>query len=203
MASCLVADCNARVISKGYCDRHYRRWRKHGDPLVVTDRAGKPLIASGDRFGRLVVEVPYTRSSSRGRVHICRCDCGAIREVTTESLRSGNTRSCGCLQREVARAWQTRHGHARRGDNPETRTYVSWQNMRQRCRNPSHPRWTDWGGRGITVCDRWNSFENFLADMGERPEGTTLDRINGDGNYEPSNCRWADITTQNRNRTYR
>lgn len=92
----------------------------------------------------------------------------------------------------------TRHGHTRSGK--ESRVYSSWHSMGQRCRNPRATGYADYGGRGITICLRWQVFENFLADMGERPIGTSLDRIDNDGNYEPSNCRWATRTQQTFNR---
>jgi hypothetical protein len=92
------------------------------------------------------------------------------------------------------------HGHARKGK--QTGTYLSWKEMKKRCANPNQKYWKNYGGRGIRVCDRWlNSFENFLADMGERPEGTSIDRYpNNDGNYEPGNCRWATRKQQRANR---
>lgn len=90
-----------------------------------------------------------------------------------------------------------RHGHSPAGKSSPT--YLSWANMLQRCNNPRHPRYADYGGRGITVCDRWVKFDNFLRDMGVRPNGMTLDRERNEGNYEPSNCRWATMLMQRRN----
>ncbi len=91
-----------------------------------------------------------------------------------------------------------KHGHRPKYSKPSP-TYISWRNMRQRCQNPNHPDYEDYGGRGIKVCKRWKDFVNFLTDMGERPEGLTLDRINNDGNYEPDNCRWATLKQQAQN----
>ncbi len=96
---------------------------------------------------------------------------------------------------------KTVHGHARkRGERQGTRTYHTWAGMIQRCTNTKDRNWKDYGGRGITVCDQWFDFSSFLADMGERPEGTSIDRIDNDGNYEPSNCRWATPSVQMQNR---
>lgn len=130
---------------------------------------------------------------------LCRCACGTEREVRIQSLKSGGSRSCGC---DVpARMSALLKGRARTHGRAASDTYRSWQAMKSRCGNPKHRAFKDYGARGIVVCERWaDSFENFLADMGERPPGATLDRKDGDGNYEPGNCRWASRKEQQRNR---
>lgn len=118
-----------------------------------------------------------------------------------DALTTGHAKSCGCLHKEIVAALNFKHGHARRGRNPSP-TYASWMSMINRCENPEEWNFKYWGGKSIQICDHWHSFANFLADMGERPKGTTIDRYpNRDGNYEPGNCRWATSREQWENRT--
>ena len=148
---------------------------------------------SGQKFGRLTV-VEFSHTGKWGKaVWACVCDCGNEKLIYGEDLKSKNTSSCGCLHREATGNRSRTHG--RTGSS----VYNRWKEMIGRCFNPKHPRYADYGGRGITVCVRWWNFENFLEDMGEPPEGLVLDRVNNDGNYELSNCRWATYETSNNN----
>lgn len=147
----------------------------------------------GQRFGRLVVlELHGQGHNARW---LCKCDCGKIAGLIGAKLRSGRVKSCGCAQHNG------KHGHARK--NCESPTYISWTRMLSRCHDPNLDNYKHYGGRGITVCERWLSFENFLADMGERPANRSIDRINNDGNYEPGNCRWATSAEQHSNKRQR
>lgn len=127
------------------------------------------------------------------------CKCGVRFESFVDNVSRRHTKSCGCDQVIARSASYPTHGHFI-GDKP-TRTYKSWQAMIARCTNPKHPAFLQYGGRGIIICEQWrNSFEQFLADVGERPDGKTLDRIETNGNYEPGNVQWATRTDQNRNK---
>jgi len=146
----------------------------------------KKLDVTGIRSGMLVAHAFHSINSRGYAMWSCSCDCGNEHIAPACSLKRGNIKSCGCVHKRG----NPTHGLC------ETPTWVSWSSMRQRCKR--HPRYA---GKGIDVCERWQKFENFLSDMGERPKGFTLDRIDGSKGYSPDNCRWASASEQNTNRT--
>lgn len=172
-------------------------------PHVKTEVRRSPAFKdiSGLRFGGVVVQRYAGKSASRKSMWHVVCDCGFEFITTGNNLTTGTTQGCGCGNRRAAseRAAKRnfKHGHAKGVTSPE---YKSWAAMLSRCKYSCVKGYENYGGRGIKVCDRWADFKNFLADMGPRPKGHSLDRIDVNGNYEPGNCRWATARDQGLNK---
>jgi len=143
---------------------------------------------TNQRFGRLVGQWPAGRQG-RHIIWLCLCDCGTLTLIRSGSLQTGHTRSCGCAQRDSARKLLLKHGHTS-NLHPAPPEYRSWNSMIGRCFRACTRGYTHYGGAGITVCERWRSFELFFADLRHRPPGMTLGRVKDMGNYEPGNARW-------------
>lgn len=157
------------------------------------------VLAPGTVFGdwTVIKKVARTNTSYAHTMYACRCICGAVKAINSANLRRGLTKSCGCGMPKRLSDDRKRHGHKTRSG--PTRTYCTWNSMMARCYYSDSPGYDYYGGRGIKVCKKWHLFDNFLADMGERPLNTSIDRINGERGYSKANCRWATRTMQARN----
>lgn len=155
----------------------------------------------GQKFGNLVVIERVGKNKQGNYKWSCKCNCGKETIAFGNNLKSGHTRSCGCFNKEMVtlrNIKNIKHGHARK--SKESKIYIAWQQIIQRCINPNHKRYKDYGARGITVCKQWMKFENFLKDMGEAPIGYQIDRINNNKGYYKENCHWTNSKTNNRNK---
>ncbi len=154
----------------------------------------KNNIKIGQNFGRwTVIEFGYI-ANRKNHYWLCKCECGNIKNVFDGSLKFGRSKSCGCLSSELSTQRFVTHGMS------DTATYHSWSHMRSRCRNPDNLKYKNYGGRGIKICARWSKFANFIKDMGEKPGPQySIDRIDNNGNYCKTNCRWATFQKQARN----
>ena len=193
--NCKIDECNRPHYARGLCSLHYQRWFNHGDPLYAkplrkckVEGCIRPVEARG------LCNTHYRRWYRHNRIGATPCSIE------------------GCEKPVEARGWcQMHYWRWRTHGDPlinlkprhhksETQAYRTWQHMKSRCLNPKTVRYKNYGGRGISVCDRWQDFKNFYADMGDRPPGLQIDRIDNDGNYEPGNCQWVTPKENSNNR---
>ena len=149
------------------------------------------------RFGKLTVMFRAQNTISGNTQWLCQCDCGETTIVQGSHLRAGSTYSCGCAKRQLREKGGGHCRHRASSRPNRTREYETWVGIHQRCRNPNAQKYKYYGGRGIFVCERWNTFETFLSDMGPRPAGRySIGRVDVNGNYEPANCKWVLLRQQ-------
>lgn len=184
---------SGETISCSDCKEVFAGYSETGNSVFKVDAKKDEMGLVGQKHGRLTItSVGYRMDKSRMINTVCQC--GSSLFVNKKALLKGHTTSCGCLNKEIIGSLNKTHGMS------TTQTYITWHNMRQRCENPNNNNYNNYGGRGIAVCNSWSDFNNFLADMGERPDNLTLERVDVNGDYSKDNCIWADDTTQSFNR---
>ena len=191
------------VISRALCNGHTKSCGCYHNEMAIKNLPSnkKHEVIPGEKIGRWTVIAEGKKrkqpNGSKVTMALCMCECGIIREVSLYKLKAGKSNSCGCYSREIIKARSTTHGLSK------TRLHTIWRDMRVRCSNHNATGYDNYGGRGIKVCTEWQDFPPFYewAMANGYNDTLTLDRIEVDGNYEPSNCRWVDMKTQQNNRS--
>lgn len=193
--TCCVDGCTSPAKTRGMCNRHYLRWWRATDKR---DRQDTSEDLSGKRFGRLTVVKAIGRNKWHDSMWECMCDCGNTVTVAAGKLKSGHTKSCGCLARDTRAGQLETHGITTGG---KPRTFTIWSGMKARCLNPKSVSYPNYGGRGIGICPEWMEFRAFheWAMSNGYADDLQLDRIDNDGDYCPGNCRWVTRSQNQRN----